>query len=235
MTRSTRWSVVLVACLLAMVTACGGGGQTPIPSALSAADKQVEELTQLRLAREQQLSIMTVGDLAGALQQDSERGLEPWNSMAVTEVQRRGSEVGPELASLLRAPDHSSFLGLMAVRAVNRDAYGRLGPDFQIAVLVDRLATATYFNAFGLPHLYWEEPAKAIIEEGQAAEPALIPLLSDIRPAPSWGEEEVVEYELYQYRVADYALALIRAIRGEEAPLPQDPRQRDDLIRQLKP
>ena len=235
MTRSARWSSVLATCLLVIVAACGGSGQTPIPSALSAADKQVEELTQLRMAREQALSVMTVGDLAGALQEDSQRELEPWNSMAVTEVQRRGSEVGPELASLLRAPDRSSFLGLMAIRTVNRDAYGRLGPDFQIGVLVDRLVTATYFNAFGLPHLYWEEPAKAIIEEGQAAQPALSALLSDLRPAPMWGEEEAVEYELYHYRVADYALALIRAIRGDEGPLPQDPGLRDELIRQLQP
>lgn len=226
----------LVAATLLVITAsCGGVGQTPDPSGLSDREQQLEDLARLREANEQALSAMTVGDLAGALQEDSERGLEPWNSLAVKEVQRRGSEVGPELAGLLSARDRSSFLGLMAVRTVSPDAYARLGPDFQIPVLVETLATAQYFNAFGLPHLYWEEPAEAIIEEGPAAESALLPLLDDPRPAPMWGQEEVAEFEAYQYRVADYALALIRAIRGQEEPLPEDPMQRDELIEQLRP
>lgn len=45
-----------------------------------------------------------------------------------------------------------------------------------------------------------------------------------------WGGEEVVESNAYQYRVADYALALILAIRGDDQEIPQDPAARDRLI-----
>lgn len=220
---------------LMLLFGCAGGGQTPRPSGLPEQVKQLEDFAHLRDARVKQLSEMTVADLAGALQQDSERGREPWNSLAVAEVQRRGAEVAPGLAEFVKERDRSSFLTLMGIRAVNKDVYARIEPDLRIGILVDTLGKAESFNAFGLPHLYWEDPANAIIEEGPAAEKDLFPLLDDKRPAPMWGEEQVLEYEAYQYRVADYALALIRAIRGEREPVPQDPAARDDLIQQLAP
>jgi hypothetical protein len=217
-----------------LLTGCSTG-QAPQRTGLASQVTQVDEYGQLRASREKQLSEMSVADLAGALQQDSTRGREPWNSLAVAEVQRRGSDVAAPLAEFLKPADQSSFLTLMSIRMVNQEVYGRLPMDVRIAILVDRLSKGEFFNAFGLPHLYWEDPARAIIEEGKNAEPALFALLKDDRPAPMWGEEQVVEYEAYQYRVADYALALIRAIRGDEQPLPQDPAARDDLIRQLSP
>ena len=231
---ASRALVLLAAGVVLIAAGCDGLGATARPSALVERDQQLEELSELRMAREKALSEMAVGDLAGALEEDSRRGLEPWNSQAVREVERRGADGAPQLAELLRSPDRSSFLGLMAIRLVDRETYARLDPELRTAVLVDALATSQYFNAFGLPHLYWEEPARAIIDEGAVAESPLSRLLRDTRPAPMWGQEEVVEYEAYQYRVADYALALIRAIRGDEEPVPQDPNERDELIRQLQ-
>ena len=55
-------------------------------------------------------------------------------------------------------------------------------------------------------------------------------MLTDLRPAPMWGEDEVIESDAYKYRVADYALALILAVRGDDQPIPQDPAARDRLI-----
>lgn len=227
--------LALTASLLILIVGCAGAGQSPGPSGLPEQVKQLEEFAQLRDARVRQLSEMTISDLAGALKQDTERGREPWNSLAVQEVQQRGAEVAPGLAEFVNERDRSSFLTLMGIRAVNKDVYAGIAPELRIGILVDTLAGAEYFNAFGLPHLYWEDPANAIIEEGPAAEKDLLPLLDDKRPTPMWGEEQVLEYEAYQYRVQDYALALIRAIRGEREPVPQDPAERDDLIRQLAP
>jgi hypothetical protein len=87
------------------------------------------------------------------------------------------------------------------------------------------------FNTWGMPHLNWYDPALAIIELGKPAEPGLLKLLDDTRPAPSWGSEQVAEYEAYQYRVRDYAWALLREIRGEQhGGIPRDPAERDKLI-----
>lgn len=228
----TRQLVALVLIAAALV-ACAGAGETPRSSALADQERQLDEFARLRGDREKALAAMSIADLAAALQEDSAAGREPWNSLAVKEVQNRGGEVAPALAEFVRNPDRSSFLTLMAIRAVNKDIYGRISPDLRLAVLVDALAKAEYFNAFGLPHLFWEDPANAIIEEGPAAEKLLVPLLTDERPAPSWGEEQAQEAADYQYRVKDYALGLIRGIRGEDEPLPKDPAERDDLINQL--
>ena len=85
----------------------------------------------------------------------------------------------------------------------------------------------------GLHHLYWEEPAKAIIAEGQAAIGPLKALLGDQRAAPMWGSEEAAEYEAYRYRVCDYAWALLVSIRGEKLAVPTDPSARDKLISEM--
>jgi hypothetical protein len=225
--------VGILALALVLVLGCAGTTPTPRSTALADQERQLEEFAQLRAQREKELSELSIADLASALQTDSERGLEPWNSLATAEAARRGTEAAPALAEFIQALDRRSFLILLAVRQINRDVYARLDSGLRVAILVDALANAEYFNAFGLPHLYWEEPAKAIIDEGQSAERHLFALLEDKRRAPMWGQEEVIESDAYQYRVADYALALIRAIRGEEAPLPADPAERDDLIRQL--
>jgi hypothetical protein len=58
-------------------------------------------------------------------------------------------------------------------------------------------------------------------------------LLDDKREAPMWGQEEVVEYRTYGYRVRDYAWALILAIRGEKLEIPTEPAKRDELIARM--
>ena len=115
---------------------------------------------------------------------------------------------------------------------MDQSIYRELDSAFRINVLVDALQNSENFNTWGLPHLYWEEAAQAIIDEGEVAEKPLRLLLDDLRPAPMWGQEEVVEYRAYDYRVRDYAWALILAIRGETLEIPTDPAQRDELIRE---
>src|ERR1041384_5864122 len=74
---------------------------------------------------------------------------------------------------------------------------------------VDSQKTQQYFNTFGTPNDHWEDAAKAIIEEGRAAEEPLFAMLNDHRDAPVWGSELFMEYKRYKYRVSDYAWALL--------------------------
>lgn len=152
--------------------------------------------------------------------------------MAFKELASRQGTAAAELKTQLRAPDRSSFLGLLALRQMG-SAYRELDAEFRVAVLVDALGSSRSFNTWGLPHLYWEDAARAIIDEGPQAEKALLPLLADARPAPSWGSEQAMEYRTYQYRVSDCAWALLRAIRGETGIIPTNPKDRDELIKRV--
>lgn len=226
--RSRSISGIALAVLLA---ACAPAGGTPAPSDPQAS--QLEEFARLRAAREAALAEMSVPELAAELEKESETRLEPFNSMAYREMVSRGEEAARELAELIVAEDRKSLFGLLALRSMSEQSYQSLEPQLRISVLVDALRTSEYFNTWGIPDLYWEDAAKAIIDEGTDAEKALIPILDDKRPAPVWGEEEVLHFEEYQYRVADYALALILAIRGDERPIPADPGERDQMITSL--
>jgi len=197
--------------------------------------KQLEELEAKRVATVQKLAAMNTEELAAALAADSERGREPFNSMAFAEAISRGTDFPTALESVLGAADSRSFLALAALRTMKSNAYTEFDPQFRVAVLVDALATSRTFNTWGLPHLYWEDSAKAIIDEGENAVPSLEALLRDTRDAPMWGSEEVAEYELYRYRVCDYAWALLNEIRGEARrdALPKNPKERDVLIEEM--
>lgn len=197
-------------------------------------EQQVAALAQKRETHARELAAMDITRLAQELQAESIRGLEPFNSMSYSEAVRRGRDAAGQLAPLLRDSTRNSFLGLLAVRAADSTRYASLTPAFRVSVLVDALRNARTFNAWGLPHSYWEDAAKALIAEGRAADAALRPLLDDTRPAPVWGSEEVVESQRYGYRVRDYAWGILRAIRGEQGEIPTNPAARDSLIAALQ-
>jgi hypothetical protein len=229
-TRSSSW-------ILAVLTAVAllGGCQQAAPVATRTTElgtelKELKDLAAKRAARESQLAHLDIPQLAQELRADSVKQVEPFNSSAFREMVSRGQKAATQLKEQLRQPDRSSFLGLLALRSISPALYGELGSAYRISVLVDALKTSTYFNAWGLPHLYWEDAAKAVIAEGVAAVQPLTALLEDDRAAPMWGEEEFLEYQRYKYRVKDYALALILAIQGNREPIPVDPASRDALI-----
>ena len=181
-----------------------------------------------------QLKEMDVPQLAEQLASDSNRGLEPFNSLAFAEMVSRGENDAPALAAQLKQADHSSLLGLLALRKVSPENYRSLDANFRVTVLVDTLKTIKYFNTFGLPNVRWEDAAQAIIDEGDLATGALIPLLNDERPAPTWGSEDYTEYQTYKYRVKDYAWTLLLAIRKQQVEIPVDPAERDRLIEEFQ-
>jgi hypothetical protein len=63
------------------------------------------------------------------------------------------------LAAAVKAANRSSFLTLMALRKVGKEAYGTVDGKLKVAILVDALRTSKYFNTWGLPYLYWEDAA----------------------------------------------------------------------------
>jgi hypothetical protein len=131
-----------------------------------------------------------------------------FNSMPFKEVVKRGETAVPELLSSLNVADQRSWLGLLAVRKLSTSKYESLKPAFRVAVLIDALRASKHFNAWGLPHLYWGEAAKAIRAEGAVAEEQLHRMDLDRRPAPLWGSEHALEFRRYRYRACDYAWAL---------------------------
>ena len=189
----------------------------------------MEDAQKTREARTQELKGMDVTRLAQELANESQTGIEPFNSLAFAEMVRRGADAAGTLASQITKPDRSSFFGLLALKKIGPTQYKQLKPDLRVSILIDALKNSKYFNTWGMPHLSWTDNAKAIIEEGKAAEAPLTALLEDKRDAPSWGYEQYTEYQRYKYRVCDYAWALLNELRGQKTQIPEDPASRDRL------
>jgi len=192
--------------------------------------KSLEELQSKREGRARQLKAMDVAQLARELEADSAKGREPFNSSSYREMVSRGQPGAAVLKPLLTRADRSSLLGLLALRATDQKQYQALAPQFRVDVLIDDLKNSKSFNAWGIPHMYWEDAAKTVIAEGPPVVPSLVPLLRDQRDAPLWGSKEVRIQRKYKYRVCDYAWALLNEIGHKKVEIPIDPAERDKLI-----
>jgi hypothetical protein len=214
-------------CLMA---GCGSRANKETQERNEAGIKQLKEFQTTRESRLKELKAMDLPGLASELEKESRRGLEPFNSMAYAETVSRGEKSAAILAPLLTKSDRGSFLGFLALRKLDAARYRSLAPDFRTAVLLNALETSAYFNAWGIPTLYWTDAAKAIIEEGVAVQPGLARLLRDTRAAPVWGSEGVMVNQQYHFRVEDYAWTLLNEIRNERVEISQNPEERDKLI-----
>jgi hypothetical protein len=180
-----------------------------------------------------ELSKMADKDLYTRLQKDSLSGREPFNSLAYKEFLKRGTKSAEALYDLMIGDTRTSFLGIIALKKMDKAIYKRLDSDFVIANIVKTLEQSKSFNSWGLPHLYWEDASKILIEQGGSAIEYLKPLLKITKPAPVWGSEESMEYKKYQYRLCDYAMALILEIKNEKFTIPVEVEKRNDIIRSL--
>lgn len=166
------------------------------------------------------------------LETQSLRGTEYFNSSFYDDIKNTAKADtvmnAGKLKARLKEPNRQYLLTLLALRATNRDSLDAVRPTLKTGILIDALNQATYFNAWGVPHLYWTDttftvpapditldaPVKAIIELDSLAIEPLITLLTKRRNAPRWGPDEGFRgREANEYRVADYALALIRRIQ----------------------
>lgn len=177
----------------------------------------------------EKIKAMDVKQLHQQMAKESEEGMEPFNSMTLKEAVARGKNSFDELASQLDGT-RKSLLTLMALRDIDNVRFKQLPDSIKVNALLDALKNAKTFNTFGLPHVRWEAAAQAILENAEAARKGLVELLQDTRPAPVWGSEDYAEYVRYQYRVCDYAYALLTAKGNEPVNLPEKTEERDRLI-----
>jgi hypothetical protein len=230
-----KTSLVALACL-AFVIGCGKKEEGPTkPEVDETPDPGLVTFEENRRKRERELREMPLPQLAEAVASDSAQHVEPFNSAAVRELKGRGPEVAKELVANLREPDARSLLGLLTLLEVNPTVYRSLPPDFRYRVLTEGLKTAEFFNAWGVPHLFLDQPAgRAIVCEEPGIEKYLVTLLNDDRPALIWGGSELAEDAAeYNYRVKDYAWALILANRDQPLPDVADPGKRSEEIAKL--
>ncbi len=223
------------ALILLVVSGWSAADCRPAPSTSGDANvardqKALASIDAKRQARVQELKGMDVRRLAQELWADSRKGVEPFNSAAYRELVSRGERVAAEVKATLQTADASSLLVLLALRNMSTAQYQAVDQGFRVRVLVDALKNARFFNMWGIPHLFWEDAAKAVIAEGKAAEAPLLALLGDKREARLWGSEGNVEQQRYRYRVCDYAWALLNEVRGTRISIPEDPVARDRLI-----
>jgi hypothetical protein len=200
------------------------------PDIVKMREDTLRDAAQKRAAWGQKLKSMNPAELAAELSAESEKGREPFNSMAFAEAVHRGEAAAPALAATITRDDRASLLTLLAVRSASRTVYDGIAQPRRVAIMVDALRTSPTFNTWGLPHVKWEYAAQSLVGEGEAAARGLTPLLADKRAAPSWGGEDRLEYLAYKYRVCDYAWALITSIHQQKVELARDPAARDRLI-----
>jgi hypothetical protein len=220
----------------AMLVACG-------ERVSEATDPALVEFEKKRIEKEERLEAMPVAELSQAVASDSALHVAPFNSAAVREATRRGGDsqdqrnaFAKELVATLTEPDARSHLGLITVGKLSPDVYRGIAADFRYQVLSDALAKSEYYNGWGIPHLFLDQPAgRTIICESRGIERYLYPVLDLDKPAPVFGNGEVIEeQEEYGYRVKDYAFALVNQLRGTPVEIPKSPRERDALIEQMK-
>ena len=134
-------------------------------------------------------------------------------------------------------PGHSAFHLLMALGRGAPEVYRSIPADVRAKVLAATLAEHRQLNDFGYlaPDGSYDGPAAhALLELGEAAIPALRPLLDDSSHAFLSGSEEATMAKLYGYRRADFALRYLQQILGEDAPFDRDPARRDEAIAALR-
>src|SRR5690349_14385058 len=79
----------------------------------------LEQAKQKREARTRDLKAMDVQHLAHELEVESQKNIEPFNSLAFAEAVSRGEGLGGGLVPLITRPDRSSLFALLALHKVN--------------------------------------------------------------------------------------------------------------------
>ncbi|CAL1517160.1 hypothetical protein [Chitinophaga sp. MM2321] len=220
----------------AFLSACqqqgkNGGASNEHDSITTVRNKVMEDAGRKKEAYLKQLKAMSPAQLITAMEAESEKGREPYNSLVFAEVTSRNKSMTESLKASLDKPGKAALLNLLALRKIDKASYDSVNAAIKSSILTISLKGSHYFNTWGLPHSYWEDGGKAIIEQGRLIRPALIPLLSDTSQAPMWGSEEYYEYNRYKYRVCDYAMAFINEIDQHKVPVPMDVNARDSSIR----
>lgn len=211
-----------------------GPVKEPVTDAQKKFQATGDSIDSLANVTKEKYRAMTDPELIADLEKAALKGREPFNAPAFREIITR-KNTATALYNSITDTTQKEFFKLMALKRLNGDLFMQINRRKGAAILTDALARSTTFNAWGIPQVYWESSAKAIIEYGDTAVPYLVPLLDDRRPAPVWGSEEAMLYDQYQYRVCDYAFALLLDIRKDkQITLARSPQERDKQIESYK-
>jgi hypothetical protein len=204
---------------------------------LTAQQQEVKTRLDMQMAEagktQQAYHAMDGAALLGKLMEQSKARIAPFNSPAYRELKGRADlDSKPLVALVTQNGNADGLLPLLLLRTRDPQSYLSVPVELRVAILSDALAASRYFNAWGLPGFYQQDASRSIIETGAAAVPALKRLLADTRPAPVFGSQEYMIYQRYKFRVCDYALYFVDAIKGTaKAPVPESSQARDELIR----
>lgn len=198
-------------------------------SAKTKLESQIQEAAQTT----QTYHAMDSPALLGKLLEQSKAQNEPFNSLAFRELKGRTDVDSKALTTLVtQNANADGLLPLLLLRRLDNKSYLAVPAETRAKILTDALSGSKYFNTWGLPNFYIEEASHAMIESGRAAVPALKRMLSDTRPAPTFGSQEYMIYKQYNYRVCDYALYFLEQIDGNSGfRMPVSPADRDTLIK----
>jgi hypothetical protein len=223
--------------LLCLCVAGCGGGEKDAAAAKSqeSARTQLESLQKIVAQTTQTYKAMDNATLIQKLADQSKRKKEPFNSLAYRELRGRKDVSSDSLVSLVRKTKNAdALLPLLLLRKLDQKTYSEMPAELRAGVLTDALQQSKMFNTWGLPHAYLEDASKAMLECGRSAYPALMRMLSETRPAPVFGGQEVTEYERYKYRLCDYALFFLEKIQGNAGfVMPVSVEERDALIKDM--
>jgi hypothetical protein len=159
---------------------------------------------------------------------------EPFNSLAYRELKTRTNVDSTALRTLVMENQNvGGLLPLLLLRRLDNKAYRDVPAEMRVKVLTDALQASKTFNTWGLPDVYLEDGANALIEAGPSAVPALRRMLGETRPAPLFGSKEHMLAQQYKYRLCDYALFFLKRAEGDaQFVLPKTSEERDALIKQ---
>ncbi len=195
--------------------------------------KDLEALQQKRDSTLEAIGRMGLSELVAQMNKDS-RNREHFNSPAYREVVHRRRGQGQALFDIIGQMKDVAYIPLMALRRIDMEVYLKTDSELRLKALIEAFRQTKMYNRWGVPHLYWQAPAKSMIELGKVAEDSLKLFLKDTSQADIFGYEEELEVQAYNYRKCDYALAMILASRGQGVKdLPQRPSERDRIIEQI--
>jgi hypothetical protein len=234
-TRIASTAALLLCVALAGCTASKDKTNVPLTADQTSAKTKLESQMQDAAQTTQAYHAMDSTTLLGKLLDQSKAQNEPFNSLAFRELKGRTDVDSKALTTMVNQNANASgLLPLLLLRRLDNKSYLAVPAETRAKILTDALSSSKYYNTWGLPNFYLEEASHAMIESGKAAVPALKRMLSDTRPAPTFGSQEYMIYKQYNYRLCDYALFFLDQIDGKTGvKLPVSPAERDTLIKEM--
>ncbi len=226
-------ATLLMCMALAGCTASKDKNNAPLTADQTSAKTKLESQIQEAAQTTQTYHAMDSTTLLGKLLDQSKAQNEPFNSLAFRELKGRTDVDSKALTTLVtQNANADGLLPLLLLRRLDNKSYLAVPAETRAKILTGALSGSKYFNTWGLPNFYIEEASHAMIESGRAAVPALKRMLSDTRPAPTFGSQEYMIYKQYNYRLCDYALYFLEQINGNSGfRMPVSPADRDTLIK----